>query len=345
MVYLTMTLSVRPKSIAWPKSSDMLELADIEAAAERIRSVVVRTPLISSPTLDELVGGRVFLKAENLQRTGSFKFRGAYNFLSQLTPEQAARGVIAYSSGNHAQAVAAAGTMLGIATTIVMPEDAPRIKIENTRQLGAATVLYDRYCGDREAIAGALAKERKCEVVPPFDHLHTIAGQGTTGLEIVRQCEEVGVSPDQVLVNCSGGGLTAGCAIAICSTLPDTAIYAVEPEDFDDTCRSLASGRREKTDVSARSICDALQTPTPGEITFDINKKLLSGAVSVSDDEVRDAIRFAFRHLKLVVEPGGAVALAAVLSGRVDTHDKATVALLSGGNIDTELFALIQQGK
>jgi len=320
----------------------MVDIADIRAAAERVLPVVVRTPLISSPVLDEMVGGRVFLKAENLQRTGSFKIRGAYNLLSQLTQEQAARGVIAFSSGNHAQAVAAAGTMLGIDTTIVMPEDAPQIKIENTRKLGGTTVLYDRYTGDRETIARQMAAERGCEVVPSYDHRHIIAGQGTAGLEIVEQCREAGVTPEQVLINCSGGGLTAGCAIAISSDFPDAGIYAIEPEAFDDTRRSLDSGKREQVNVSAHSICDALQVATPGEITFDINKRLLAGAESVTDDEVREAIRFAFRHLKLVVEPGGAASLAAVLSGKIEMRDRVTVAMMSGGNIDAELFSSIQ---
>jgi threonine dehydratase len=322
----------------------MLNLEEIRAAAKRLEPVIVRTPLISSPTLDEIVGGKVFLKAENLQRTGSFKIRGAYNLLSQLTPEQAERGVIAFSSGNHAQAVAAAGTMLGIETTIVMPEDAPKIKIENTRKLGGTTVLYDRYTGDREAIAREMAAERGCEVVPSYDHERIIAGQGTAGLEIVEQCEEAGVVPDQVFINCSGGGLSAGCAIAIRSQLPDTSVHPVEPEQYDDTCRSLESGQREQVDVSASSICDALQVATPGEITFSINKELLGSGVRVSDNEVRDAIRFAFIHLKLVVEPGGAASLAAVLCGKVDARDKVTVAMMSGGNIDAAMFASIQAG-
>jgi threonine dehydratase len=320
----------------------MVSLDDIRAAAERLRPIIVRTPLISSPVLDEIVGGKVLLKAENLQRAGSFKIRGAYNLLSQLTPEQAARGVIAFSSGNHAQAVAAAGTMLGIATTIVMPEDAPKIKIENTRRLGGTTVLYDRYTGDRETIAREMAAERGCEVVPSYDHAHIIAGQGTAGLEIVEQCEEAGVVPDQVYINCSGGGLTAGCAVAIKGQLPDTSIHPVEPELYDDTRRSLLSGKREKADVSAPSICDALQVATPGEITFSINKDLLGNGVTVSDDEVREAIRFAFAHLKLVVEPGGAASLAAVLCGKLDARDRVTVAIMSGGNIDPEMFAAIQ---
>ena len=322
----------------------MIALGDIQAAAQRLQPVIVRTPLISSPVLNELVGGRVFLKAENLQRTGSFKIRGAYNLLSQLTPQQAEKGVIAFSSGNHAQAVAAAGSLLGIETTIVMPEDAPRIKIENTRRLGGKTVLYDRYTGDRETIARDMAAERGCEVVPSYDHEHIIAGQGTAGLEIVEQCAEAGVVPDQVFINCSGGGLTAGCAIAIKSQLPATSIHPVEPDDYDDTRRSLISGKREQADVSARSICDSLQVATPGEITFRINKELLSDGITVSDEDVREAIRFAFTHLKLVVEPGGAAALAALLCGKVDARDKITVAIMSGGNIDAELFASIQAG-
>jgi len=322
----------------------MIALGDIQAAAQRLQPVIVRTPLISSPVLNELAGGRVFLKAENLQRVGSFKIRGAYNLLSQLTPAQAEKGVIAFSSGNHAQAVAAAGSLLRIETTIVMPEDAPRIKIENTRRLGGKTVLYDRYTGDRETIAREMAAERGCEVVPSYDHEHIIAGQGTVGLEIVEQCAEAGVVPDQVFINCSGGGLTAGCAIAIKSQLPATSIHPVEPDDYDDTRRSLISGKREQADVSARSICDSLQVATPGEITFRINKELLGDGITVSDEEVREAIRFAFTHLKLVVEPGGAAALAAVLCGKVDARDKVTVAIMSGGNIDAELFASIQAG-
>jgi threonine dehydratase len=322
----------------------MIALGDIQAAAQRLQPVIVRTPLISSPVLNELAGGRVFLKAENLQRVGSFKIRGAYNLLSQLTPEQAEKGVIAFSSGNHAQAVAAAGSLLGIETTIVMPEDAPRIKIENTRRLGGKTVLYDRYTGDRETIAREMAAERGCEVVPSYDHEHIIAGQGTVGLEIVEQCAEAGVVPDQVFINCSGGGLTAGCAIAIKSQLPATSIHPVEPDDYDDTRRSLISGKREQADVSARSICDSLQVATPGEITFRINRELLGDGITVSDEEVCEAIRFAFTHLKLVVEPGGAAALAALLCGKVDARGKVTVAIMSGGNIDAEMFASIQAG-
>lgn len=322
----------------------MVELKDIQDAAERLTSIIVRTPLISSPVLDELTGGRVLLKAENLQRTGSFKIRGAYNLLSQLTPGQAEKGVVAFSSGNHAQAVAAAGTMLGIDTTIVMPEDSPKIKIENTRKLGGTTVLYDRYTEDREEIAKAIVEERGCALVPPYNHEHIVAGQGTAGLEIFEQCQEAGVSPDQVLVSCSGGGLTAGCALAIKSLSPDTRLYAVEPEDFDDTRRSLQSGELETNDPSARTICDSLMSSPPGEITFEINRRLLTAALTVSDEEVREAVRFAFRNLKLVVEPGGAASLAAVLAGKIETRGKVTVAILSGGNTDAETFASIQKG-
>ncbi len=321
----------------------MIEIRDIEQAAERLKPVAVVTPLLRSAVLDELAGGSVWIKPENLQFTGSFKFRGAYNMMSQLSKEQRSRGVVAFSSGNHAQAVAASGAMLGIETTIVMPEDAPAIKIENTRGYGGKTVLYDRYSEDREAIAKNIAEESGSVVVPAFDHEHIIAGQGTVGLELMQQMQEQGVTPQQVLVSCSGGGLIAGTALAVKTLSPETEIYPVEPAGFDDTARSLLSGERERNDPAARSICDALQTESPGKLTFAINKQLLSRGIVVSDTEVRAAIRFAFRHLKLVVEPGGAVSLAAVLSGKIETRDKVTVIVLSGGNIDVELFASIQE--
>jgi threonine dehydratase len=321
----------------------MVTIEDIEAAAIRLEPIIVRTPLIASPVLDELAGGRVFLKAENLQRTGSFKIRGAYNMLSQLTDEEAARGVVAFSSGNHAQAVAAAGTILGIETTIVMPEDAPGIKIENTRKLGGKTVLYDRYTKDRAVIAREIAAERGSALVPSYDHELIITGQGTAGLEIVQQCREAGSEPDQVLMNCSGGGLTAGCAVAIKGMSPATEIHPVEPEGFDDTRRSLESGELELNDPDARTICDALMVSPPGEITFAINRELVGNGLVVSDAEVEEAIRFAFLNLKLVVEPGGAVSLAAVLAGKIDLRNKTTVVILSGGNIDATLFGSIQR--
>lgn len=318
-------------------------LDDIRAAAGRIADVAVRTPLIESSRLDEIAGGKVLLKPECLQVTGSFKIRGAYNLLSQLTPEQAARGVVAWSSGNHAQGVAAAGAMLGIHTAIVMPRDAPNAKIENTRRLGGEVVLYDRYTGDREAIARELAAERGCETVPSFDHPHIIGGQGTVGLEIMEQCEELGLAPDQVLICCGGGGLTAGCAVAIRSMRPDTTVHTVEPAGFDDTARSLVSGHRERNDPGAHSICDALLSESPGALTFSINRHLAGPGLVVDDDEVREAMRFAFANLKLVVEPGGAVALAAVLARKIETADRCTVVVLSGGNVDPSNYAAIQQ--
>ncbi len=319
-------------------------LEDVQDAAARLASVAVRTPLLRCPELDDIAGGRVLLKPECLQLTGSFKIRGAYNLMCRLTPEEASRGVVAWSSGNHAQGVAAAGSLLGIRTAIVMPQDAPRAKLENTRRLGGETILYDRYTGDREAIARALASERGAELVPSYDHADIIAGQGTTGLEIMQQCADADIRPDQVLIACSGGGLTAGSAIAIRSLSPATTVHPVEPEDFADTAQSLKEGTRRSNAPGGRSICDALQAATPGEMTFDINRHLLGDGLSVSDDEVRDAMRFAFRHLKLVVEPGGAVTLAAVLAGKVVTANRVSVLVLSGGNVDAELFAEIIRG-
>lgn len=320
----------------------MIGIDDVERAAARISGVALRTPLFESIELGELAGGRVFIKAENLQRTGSFKIRGAYNLMSQLSPARASRGVVAWSSGNHAQGVACAGKLLGIDTTIVMPEDAPRAKLENTRALGGKVVTYDRYTRDREAIARDIAAEGGAEIVPSFDHEHIIAGQGTVGLEIAEQCDELGVRPEQVLICCGGGGLTAGSAIALKARWQDSSIYTVEPEAFDDTARSFESGQRESVAGDARSICDALQTSTPGQLTFEINRRLVAGGLTVSDDDVRAAMRFAFRQFKFVVEPGGAVALAALLTKRVDTEGRTTIVVISGGNVDEELFAAVQ---
>lgn len=321
----------------------MITVEQIEEAAERLAGVSVRTPLLRNAELDDVAGGTVLVKPECLQVTGSFKIRGAYNFLSQLSQDEARRGVVAFSSGNHAQGVAAAGTMLGISTAIVMPEDAPRAKLENTRRLGGEVITYDRYTGDRETIARETAAKRGAVVVPSYDHDYIIAGQGTVGLEIADQCVELGIEPDQALICCGGGGLISGSATALKARLPIIAVHSVEPEDFDDTARSLKSGDRERIDDSARSICDALLSPMPGKLTFAINQRLLGRGLVVSDAEVRAAIRFAFQHLKLVVEPGGAVALAAALSGKIDTRDKTTVVVISGGNVDGEMFAEIQR--
>jgi threonine dehydratase len=321
-----------------------VNLRDVENAAARLSEISVLTPLLTSPELDDLCGGRVFIKPECLQRTGSFKIRGAYNMMSRLQPEQAGRGVVAWSSGNHAQGVAAAGTLLGIRTAIVMPEDAPRVKLDNTRRLGGEPILYDRFSGDREAIAREVAAERGAELVPSYDHPDIIAGQGTVGLEIMRQCGEKDVTPDQVLIPCGGGGLIAGSAVAIRGLAPGTAVHPVEPEAMDDTARSLSAGRRVANDPAARSICDALQAATPGRLTFEINQELLAHGITVSDREVEDAMRFTFRNLKLVAEPGGAVALAAILTNKLETKGKVTVIVVSGGNVDAELFARIQRG-
>lgn len=315
--------------------------ADIAAAAERLRGQAVVTPLLESPALNAEVGGRVLLKAETLQRTGSFKFRGACNRISQIAPAERPAGVVAYSSGNHAQGVAAAAAMLEVPATIVMPADAPAIKVDNTRGYGAEIVFYDRHSESREEIAGELATAKGATIVRPYDDPGIIAGQGTCGLEIAEQSADAGIALDALLVCCGGGGLVAGCALALAERSPATQVFCVEPEGFDDTGRSLAAGRRLANAPGTESFCDALLAPTPGELTFAINRRLLAGGLAVSDDEVARAMHFAFRTLKLVVEPGGAVALAAVLFGRYDARGKTVALTLSGGNVDRELYCAI----
>jgi threonine dehydratase len=273
-----------------------------------------------------------------LQRTGSFKFRGAYNKLSALPPECRGSGVVAYSSGNHAQGVAAAAKLLNMPAVIVMPRDAPRPKRERTAALGAEIVLYDREREDREAIASAIAAERGAVLVPPYDDALIIAGQGTTGREIINDLAAAGLEPDAVVVAASGGGLTAGIALAVKARCPAGHIYTAEPLGFDDHARSFRTGRREQNPYVTGSICDALLSRMPGEITFEINRTLVGQGVCVSDQEVGTAVAFAFRELKLVVEPGGAAALAALLAGKIDVAGKVAVAVLSGGNVDPELF-------
>ena len=320
----------------------MVDLVDIEGAAERLSGIAVETPLLRNAELDQSVGGRVLLKPESFQPIGSFKIRGAYNLLSQLSAEEARHGAVAWSSGNHAQGVALAGKLLGIETTIVMPEDAPQAKLNNTRRLGGEIVTYDRYTEDREAIARSIAAERGAAIVPSYDHPHIIAGQGTVGLEIARQSQALGLPADQVLIPCGGGGLTSGCTVALKACLDDVSVYSVEPEHYNDTARSLESGERVSVSQTIPSICDALLAETPGQMTFDIMRRLGVRGLIVTEEEIRNAIRFAFRHLKLVVEPGGAAALAAILAGKLDTKDKTTAIILSGGNVDVELFAEIQ---
>ena len=324
--------------------SDRLEVplptsADVDAAAARLRGIALRTPLISSPVLDALTGGRIFLKAETLQRTGSFKFRGAYNKLSSIAASDRAGGVVAFSSGNHAQGVAAAAQLLSMPAVIVMPADAPRPKRERTAQLGAEVVLYDRARDDREAIARGIADERHAVLVPPYDDPLIIAGQGTAGREIIEDLAAQGLAPDIVIVNASGGGLTAGIALAVKSRVPAARVLTAEPAGFDDHARSFASGRRESNLALTGTICDALMAQSPGRITFEINRALVGAGVSASDEEVGRAVAFAFRELKLVVEPGGAVGLAALLAGKIDVRGRIAVAVLSGGNVDPELFS------
>jgi threonine dehydratase len=313
--------------------------ADVDEAAQRLAGVALRTPLISSPVLDALTGGRVFLKAETLQRTGSFKFRGAYNKISSIPPDARGGGVVAYSSGNHAQGVAAAASLLSMPAVIVMPRDAPRSKRERTAALGAEVVLYDRAAEDREAIAHDIAGRRGAVVVPPYDDPLIIAGQGTAGIEIVEDLAARGLAPDVVVVNASGGGLTAGIALAVKARRPDARLFTAEPSGFDDHARSFRSGRRERNTALSGSICDALMAQSPGRLTFEINRSLVGDGVSATDEEVAKAVAFAFRELKLVVEPGGAVSLAALLTGKIDVRHKVAVAVLSGGNVDAELFA------
>lgn len=314
-------------------------LADIKAAAVRIKPHIVTTPLIENRLLNQQLGGRVLIKPECLQHAGAFKYRGAINHILQLEQEQRQAGVFAWSSGNHAQGVAAAAQGQGIKATILMPEDAPKIKVDNTRGYGADVVFYNRYRESREEIGQAMAADMGAVIIAPYDNPKVIAGQGTVGLEILEQAK----NPDMVLMPCGGGGLCAGSAMAIRGQQAELKFYAVEPENFDDTARSLKAGERLSADPSQASICDSIMTPMPGKLTFPINQQFLSGALAVTEREVRAAVKYAWQVLKLVVEPGGAVALAAVLSGKVDVKDKTAVIVLSGGNIDPALFSEIIQ--
>jgi threonine dehydratase len=313
--------------------------ADIDAAARVIAPFAIRTPLLSSPVLSERVGAKVFLKPEMLQRTGSFKFRGAFNKVSSIPQDKRSGGVVAFSSGNHAQGVAAAAKILDMQATIVMPSDAPLSKRERTKSYGAEVVLYDRDRDDREAIARGIAEKRGATLVKPYDDPFVIAGQGTAGREIAEDMAALGMAPDIVVAPASGGGLIAGVATAVKARFPRAELIVAEPEAFDDHKRSLVAGHREPHAPAGRTICDALMALIPGEITFTINGKLLSRGVTASDAEVGAAVAFAYRELKLVVEPGGAVGLAALLAGRLDVAGKTIVIVLSGGNVDADLFA------
>jgi threonine dehydratase len=311
----------------------MLSLEDVREAAQRIDGVAHRTPVITSRTLNERVGAEVFLKAENLQRIGAFKFRGAFNAISRLSPEQLARGVAAYSSGNHAQAVALAASMAGTKAVILMPEDAPPTKVAATKGYGAEVITYDRYTGDRTALATALAEERGVALIPPYDHYDVMAGQGTVALELIEEVGQLGA----LLAPVGGGGLIAGCATAAVELSPGIRVIGVEPEAGNDTALSLAAGERVDNGVP-HTIADGQAIPIPGELTFEINRRLLAGVELVSDDEIRAAMKFAFERLKLVLEPSGACALAALLAGRIEDLPDRVGVVLSGGNVGLERF-------
>ncbi|WP_312146764.1 threonine/serine dehydratase [Brevundimonas sp.] len=310
-------------------------------AARQVAPAAVRTPLIEHPALNEAVGGRVLMKAETLQVAGAFKFRGAYNRISRLSADEKTCGVVAYSSGNHAQGVAAAAQAVGTRALIVMPSDSPTVKVDGVRAFGGEVRFYDRWSESREAIGAEIAAERGSILVPPFDDPFVIEGQGTVGLEMLEQS---GIEMDQLLCGASGGGLIAGLNLVMAEQSPDTRVIVAEPEAFDDTRRSLEAGGRTAHPQGAPSICDALMAPMPGVLTWPINQRL-AGAVTVTDAEVAEAMRFAYRWLKLVIEPGGAVSLAALLAGKVAARGLTTGVVLSGGNVDPGLFAAIIEGR
>ncbi|MBO0143793.1 threonine/serine dehydratase [Agrobacterium sp. Ap1] len=317
----------------------MTDIAMIEAARARLDGHIRRTPLLSSPFLDEIAGRRIFVKPECLQHTGSFKFRGAWSAISGLSPEVRAKGVIAFSSGNHAQGVALAAKLHGIPAVIIMPSDAPRIKIENTRAYGAEVVLFDRATEDRDAIGARLSAERNLTLVKPFDEPLVIAGQGTAGLEIAEQAEELGIEKADVLVPTGGGGFISGVSLALAAKAPGFTVHPCEPEGFDDVTRSLASGMIQKNATQSGSLCDAIITPQPGNITFPIMSKLCGPGLVVTEAEALKAMALAFSRLKIVVEPGGAVALAAALF-HGETLGDTVIAVCSGGNVDGDIFRM-----
>ncbi len=317
----------------------MSTLEMIEAAAGRLKGHVRETPLLGSPFLDEIAGRRVLVKPECLQHTGSFKFRGAWSAISTLDDAARKRGVIAYSSGNHAQGVAYAAAQHGVSSVIVMPSDAPQLKIDNTRALGAEVVLYDRTHESREDIGEALALERGLTLIRPYDEPLVIAGQGTTGLEIARQAHALGITEADVLICCGGGGLSAGISLALEGYAPGLRPRPCEPEGFDDVKRSLASGEIQKNSASSGNICDAILTPQPGDITFPILKRLCGPGLCVTEKEALQAMALAFLRLKIVLEPGGAVALASALYRKEEIQGDTVIVVASGGNVDPAVFA------
>ncbi len=314
-------------------------IEDLREAAVRLAPYAVRTPLLESAFLNDRIGARVLLKAEVLQRTGSFKFRGAYNSVSRIDPDVFPGGVVACSSGNHAQGIAEAARLCSIPAVIVMPADAPAIKVARTKRSGAEVVHFDRFTEDRDAIAAAIGTERRAHYIAPFDNRFVMAGQGTAGLEIAEQAKAAHADLKAVLVPCSGGGLAAGVALAMQASMPNCGVYSVEPQGFEDYARSLQSGKREKNAPGAKSICDSLLIHEPGEMTFAINEHALAGGLVVPDADTLAAVAFAFNELKLVVEPGGVIGLAALLSGHYRPSGGAVAVILSGGNIDPGILS------
>ena len=318
--------------------SSLPTFADVQAAARRLDGVTIRTPLLENERVNRALGGRLFIKAECLQRTGSFKLRGAYNFLAAMSEADRAKGVVGWSSGNHAQGLAEAARLLGVKATIVMPSDAPALKVANTKASGAEVILYDRVKDSREEIGQGIAARTGATIVPPYDHPWILTGQGTAGIEIAEQAKALGVTLDAVAAPCSGGGLATGVALGVKGISPTTSVHAGEPAGFDDLARSLATGTKQRNAKLSGSICDALLAPTPGDVTFPLAQKVLGSGLVVSDDEVLDAMELAFREFKLVVEPGGAVALAAALTGKLPVKGRAVAVVCSGGNVDHETF-------
>jgi len=317
----------------------MIEMVTNDAiikAAKRLKGKIVRTPLLKSDHVNKELKSNIYIKAENLQTIGAFKFRGAMNTILQLPPD--AKKVVAWSSGNHAQAVAAAANITEREATIVMPKDSPKTKLNGTIAWGAKIVEYDRNTENREEIGKAIAKEQNAIIIPPFDDVNVIIGQGTAGLEAVEQLKEINVIPDIVLCCCGGGGLIAGVSTSIKANYPNAQIYSVEPENFDDTKKSLEADMIVENTMQHLSICDALLANKPGNITFEINRKNLSGGISVSDTESLIAMKIAYKYFKIVLEPGGAVALAAAISKKINIKNKNILVIASGGNVDSDIF-------
>ena len=322
-----------------PDSNLPLSIQDIQEASENLSEVCVPTPLLTSEKINKRLNSNLFFKCEMFQPVGSFKIRGAWNFMSRLPSIVNPKGVVAFSSGNHAQAVSWVARRLNLHATIIMPKQAPKIKIKNTHSLGAELILYDRFTEDREVMADTVVKNSEAKLVPPYDHPLIMAGQGTIGIEIINQLEQRGVAPDMVLVPCSGGGLVAGCSVAIHSRFPNTNVFAVEPEHYNDTKRSLDAGKRIRIEEKKETICDALLVSEPGKMTFEINKQMLAGCLTASDYHVKAAINILLNDLKVVAEPSGAIGLAALLAGCLNIEGKNVCVVLSGGNADPSILA------